>query len=132
MVVKILFLVVCIAVFFVGLFNIINDNKKKKLCSMNVEATVIELKKEYNSDRLYIYYPVYRYIVNGNEYIIRSKVGASSWPFKQGDTVSIMCNPDDPKMMYLKKDISRLVFGPLVMVAGVVFTIAAVYLCMKV
>ena len=72
-------------------------------CTLEVQATVVELveMKEHNTqdgwDNIHTtYYPLLQYSVGGLDYTYHTFISVEEQPRSVGDTVPLLCNPNNP------------------------------------
>ena len=63
---------------------------------IEVESTVVRLESSHSSDSGTTYSPVYRYIVDGQEYEYESVNSSSPPSHDVGEVVTLLYDPDDP------------------------------------
>lgn len=98
-------------------------------CTLEVEAVVTHiLSKESEStdddgDKHYttVYSPVYKYYVDGREYISNNESYSSNLNCSVGDIRNIFCNPDSPKEFYSPDDDSFSILSIVFCILGGVF-----------
>lgn len=124
--VSILFWVISV-IFLVIAKNSTNSlQEKKEKCVSETTATIIEIKKEEmrTSDGYsYTWYPVYEYIVDGQQMTIKSNIGNGETHFEKGQQVTLYYNPYNPEEIYVPEENaeSLMVFFKIM---GIAFLIA--------
>lgn len=124
--VSILFWVISV-IFLVVAKNSTNSlQEKKEKCVSETTATIIEIKKEEmrTSDGYsYTWYPVYEYIVDGQQMTIKSNIGNGETHFEKGQQVTLYYNPYNPEEIYVPEENaeSLMVFFKIM---GIAFLIA--------
>lgn len=81
--------------------------RKKEDCSIAAKGTIVKVIKKYvrNSDprRKHIYYPVYEYMVNGEQITVKSEYGTYT-ACQVGTQVELYYNPHNPTEIYVPAD----------------------------
>ena len=109
------------------MFDEVTDREFKKKHSLKVEATVIDLVKNPNTNREF-YQPIYEYEVND----VVMEVGAPGYYEKRipklGDKLIIFVNPEDPLDVYFEKakrdKIYSIAVGTFLLVASIAIIIS--------
>ena len=131
------FLAIFFAVFIIsGIVMIKSYKHKQEVCTVKVEAVVIENKKVTHRSKTKnghrrtttTYAPVYSYTYNGTDYTQKSSVSANPPVFNVGDRVELYLNPSNPQEIFVPRDktlyylglgfsVGGFVIGVLVMIA---------------
>lgn len=88
--------------FYYLIYGVIEGINKNKRCSIKVLAEIYDLKRKWNwnSDyKAYEYKPVYKFELDGKEYIVQSEVYCLDFGWNEdkiGDKDEIMVNPSNP------------------------------------
>jgi len=85
------------------------ENKKKKRCTLAVEAKCEGKNESYGDSGNKLYSPVWSYYVGGKQYTYSDNVYSIVTLTKVGDTCTLYINPDDFNDVY-KKSIAKFVF----------------------
>jgi hypothetical protein len=123
----------------VGLWFYKRHRDLKSVCTAHTTAQVIEMKREEEikietdddgntTKRTSVsYYPIFQYMVNGNNIEVRSSVGTGRPRFIEGQAVNVLYNPNKPEQFYVVEDkvagnfgIYFIIFGLVVVIFGVV------------
>ena len=90
----------------IGIWMLMRERKKKALCTAQTQAEVIRYdeKTERTTEDGHVttttyYYPVYKYTVNGTEYISVSTFGTNRRKWPVGTQLGIFYNEAQPDMM---------------------------------
>ncbi len=87
-----------------GFWYMKNKNWKEK--ANKIDGTVIELVESKNSDGHAMWSPVVEYSYQGKTKKYRSNQSSSPQPYDEGDTVTLLMNPDDSKDVCMDSTIS--------------------------
>ena len=95
------------------------ENKKKKRCTEEVAAVVIENRTvrstSGNHGHSVTYSPVFRYTYNGKEYETQTGYSSSPAVFSVGEKTTLFVDPDSPSSIYCPRlkvgKILSIVFG---------------------
>lgn len=98
----------------IGLYLTIGWIVKRKKCSQSVTATVSDI--EYNRagfirKDVRNYYPVYRFVMNGQEFNVRPDAPERTNRWKKGEEVVLKVNPGNPDVFRVGNETSDLVYG---------------------
>ena len=106
------------------------ENNKKKRCTEEVSAVVIENRTvrstSNNHGRSVTYSPVFRYTYNGNEYETQTGYSSSPAVFSVGEKTTLFVDPDSPSAIYCPRlkvgKILSIVFGTI----GAIFIVVPI------
>ena len=104
MVLGLVFFIIGLVIALVDVIFIILHKKKRKCCSVEVEATIVKVMSFRNrmEDGIKTFhYAVYEYVYNGMTYSSQSKFGTSRCP-KIGKKRILFLNPENPEQ-YIEK-----------------------------
>ena len=130
---NILLLFIGIAVL-VGGGLLFSKNRKLSIEGIKIEADIIDVlkKKEQSTDAdgytstSNIYYPVFTYSYNGQDYTKESKVGVSNKrKYKKGGKLSIVFMPDTPDKPKMQSFSSLYLFPVILFIVGLVIIISS-------
>ena len=126
-----LLFIVAIAVLAFGVFKLVKSFKLSKN-GVKMEAEIIEVRKKRQSSTdsdgytstTDMYYPVYKYVYEGEEYSKESNVGVSrSRKYKVGDKMNIVFMSDDPQKSEVKSFFSLWITPGVLLLVGVLLLI---------
>lgn len=108
------------------------DSSRRKKCSVETEAEVIEVKrKSYGSGsrRTKDYTPTVKFIVDGTEYSGAANI-ASIWAtkFKVGQTFTIKYDVNDPNNFYVKGKVGNIKYGIAALIIGIICICGYIFL----
>ncbi|MBR1377195.1 MAG: DUF3592 domain-containing protein [Bacilli bacterium] len=123
---KFLGIIVGIIFLAVGIFMFIKNNNLVKNCTVEVEATVVDMKQELSTDSddmmTYMYYPIIEYQV-GEDTIRETMSNGSSTPeYSINERLTILYNPNKTTEFIVKGDKTSSIFSIVFMVLGVFVT----------
>ncbi len=127
-------LIVGIIFIAVGGFLFYQNNKLTKNCTTEVEATVIQVKEELNTDSdevQYMYYPILEFELRGEKVQVKISNGSSTPSHNVGDKVVILYNPNNYKEFIVKGDKSSSIFSIIFMALGAIVTITGIVMLFK-
>jgi len=94
----------------IGLWMLLRERKKNAVCSEQVTAQLLHYDSREESSMedgqnvtTTIYYPVFQYMANGGEQIVRHS-GSNKRRWKTGAQVHIFYNPEEPGMIRVPGD----------------------------
>lgn len=131
---KVLPLIIGIIFIGVGIFMFISNNNLVKKCTEEVEAIVVDMKKEFSSDDdgdMYTYYPIIEYKVGEDTIKSTMSKGSSNPEYKLGDKVTILYNPNNTKEFIIKGDKSSGIFSFVFMGLGALVTVFGIAMLFK-
>lgn len=116
--------------FIVGAVISAVENNKKKRCTEEVSAVVIENRTvrstSNNHGRSVTYSPVFHYTYNGNEYETQTGYSSSPAVFSVGEKTTLFVDPDSPSTIYCPRlkvgKILSIVFG----IIGAIFIVVPI------
>lgn len=129
---KILGIIIGIACVVIGVFILISYSRAQKVQTAETTATIIRVDSELETDtdgfETRHYYPVIEYTVEGQRYETRlpNSDTTDSTEYKEGQTVTIQYNPDNPNELSKKGNKGGLIGGIFFIVAGLVMAVASV------
>ncbi|MBR1393671.1 MAG: DUF3592 domain-containing protein [Ruminococcus sp.] len=101
---------------------------RKKVCTFETIATVIDLERRESTDddgdTVINYAPVYSYEYEGKSYTYVSDIASRPPKFEKGQVVKLLLDPYEPKTVYVPEDNSGWVMGIVFMAIGGVTAIA--------
>ncbi|MBQ6181314.1 MAG: DUF3592 domain-containing protein [Ruminococcus sp.] len=104
---------------FVGIAGLISMAISKKKCTELVEAEVVRMAENRDSDGHISYHPVFGYTYGGETFETRSSFSSSFCRFNVGDYVELYIDPDKPKNFYCPKEtIHKIIFYVLFAAVG--------------
>lgn len=120
-----------VVIFFVGWLLRRHHNKVRKACTVQTTAEVVDIVKTVRTDTdsnghrstSTTYYPVFRYIADGQVVEMKSTTGTNWKRFKIGQTVTLFYDPSGHTRYYVKEDKASGMFGFIVMGFGVLLFI---------
>lgn len=114
-------LVISVFIVAIGVKIISTSISKKKRCTVEVWAKIVNVKKIKCYDTGDYSVPSYSYWYNGTEYVSKTGNFMSIIPHEEGETLRIRVNPDDPNEIYdpSVKDTSKI-SGSFTIIIGVV------------
>lgn len=113
----------------VGIFCLTQANGLKKRCTVEAQATVIEIVREESNDPddfgSYTYYPVIRYQAGEQTVTKKSIDGSNPSRYSENDTIDILYNPDNVEEFIIAGDNSVTIIGIIaIVVGGLLFVIS--------
>lgn len=115
----------------IGVFVLISYSRAQKVQTAETTATIIRVDSELETDtdgfETRHYYPVVEYTVDGQRYETRlpNSDTTDSTEYKEGQTVPIQYNPNNPKELSKKGSKGGLIGGIFFIVAGLVGIVAS-------
>ena len=110
----------------VGIFMYVRNDNLTKSCTVETEATVVDMKQEFNSDSdsssQYTYYPIIEYIVNDDTVRATMDSGSSTPAYNVGEKITILYNPNKTKQFIVKGDKMGNIMGYVFLGLGVALT----------
>ena len=105
--------------------NLQEFNKKKKVCTLNIQAKVVDIKKRIDRDehRNIYYTPIYQIYYKGKNWKITNNNSSKKKP-KLGDVINIKINPDNPKQFIDKNWYSTIYWS-----VGTSFILLLILIC---
>lgn len=91
--------------------------RKRERCSLLVDAECVDVEKTYYEQNT-VYAPIWKYTVNGQEYIIR-EISYTSRKIDIGEKKDIYINPDNPQEIF--RESKRAAVGAAVVGLGIAF-----------
>lgn len=110
MIVGIIFFIIGVVLALIGIIFGILHKKKRKRCSVEIIATIVETlrcRKQTGDGPEHYYYAVYEYQYNGVTYKNESKIGTNGCP-KIGKLRTIYLNPESPEEYIEKRFLTYL------------------------
>lgn len=120
--------IVCVVI---GIIILASYFKAQKTQTSEATATIIRIDSELETDsdgfETRYYYPVVEYTVNGKKYETRlpDSGTTNSTTYKEGQTVSIKYNPDNPNELSKKDSKGGLIGGIFFIAFGIIAIIAS-------
>ena len=127
---RIITLLIGIACVVTGIVILVSHFNAKKVQTAETTATIVRVDSELETDsdglETRMYYPVVKYQVNEKEYEKRlSNAGTSdSTTYKEGETVEITYNPENPEEFSQKGNNGGLIGGIFFIVIGIIVAFA--------
>ena len=119
----------------VGGFLYIKNDSLAKNCTEEVKATVVDMKRDLNTDSDgvtdYMYYPIIEYIANGNTVRVTMDSGSSTPAYDIDEKITILYNPNKQKEFIVKGDKSSNIMSIVFIVLGVFVTGYGVKMAIK-
>ena len=114
----------------IGVWMLLKERKKRAVCSAQVTAELLRYEKEKrtsidNGTTIY-YFPVFRYMANGQEQTVRYSTGSNRRKWKPGAQVSIRYNPDEPGIIKIPGDIGSYFGFAIAEILGLVCLVSGV------
>ena len=110
----------------VGIFMYVRNDNLTKNCTEEVEATIVDMKQEFNSDgdstAQYVYYPIVEYKVGEDTVRATMDSGSSTPAYNVGEKITILYNPNKTKQFIVKGDKSSNIMGYVFLGLGVALT----------
>ena len=130
------FLVLIIGVIFLGVggFLYFKNQNLIKNCTVETEATVVDMKQELSTDSdttLYMYYPIIEYTVNGNTVRLTMDSGSNTPQYSINDKITILYNPNKTKEYIIKGDQSSNIFSIVFAGLGLIITGYGIVVALK-
>lgn len=121
------FFVLIFGLIFLGLgaFLFIRNQNFVKNCTVETEATIVDIKEEFSSDgdgASYSYYPIYEYKVGEEVKRVKSSSSSSVSKYNIGDKVTIFYNPNKTTEFIVKGEKSSSIFSIVFIVLGVLIS----------
>ncbi len=110
---------------FAGLLLLITQILKSKSFTGVTEATIVDFKKKQSTGPHYavVLFPIYKYSVDGKDYVVVSGSGKSSWKLKIGDTVKLQYKPNNPNFIYVPDNKVPILISTAFILGGIIYTI---------
>ena len=128
---KIIGMLIGVACVVIGIFIIVSYSKAQKIQTAEATATIIRVDSEVQTDTdgfdTRYYYPVIEYTVNNQKYETRlpDSGTTNSTEYKQGETVEIKYNPENPNELSKKGSKGGLMGGIFFIVVGLIIAVAS-------
>ena len=128
---KIISILIGIACVVIGIFILISYSKAQKTQTAETTATIIRIDSEVETDTdgfdTRYYYPVIEYTVDNQKYETRlpDSGTTNSAEYKDGETVSISYNPNNPNELSRKGSKGGLFGGIFFIAMGIIVSIAS-------
>ena len=130
------FIVLIVGVLFLGIggFLYVKNNNLVKNCTVETEATVVDMKQEFSADSdstSYLYYPIIEYKVGEDTIRVTMDKGSSTPAYDIKKKITVMYNPNKVKEFYVKDEKSSMIFSIAFMVIGVLISGYGVKVALK-
>ena len=130
------FIVLIVGVLFLGIggFLYVKNNNLVKNCTVETEATVVDMKQEFSADSdstSYLYYPIIEYKVGEDTIRVTMDKGSSTPAYDINQKITVMYNPNKVKEFYVKDEKSSMIFSIAFMVIGVLISGYGVKVALK-
>lgn len=116
------FLIFGAVLLLIGILFIFGEIFDYASCSQSVTAQVVKLEKDHTSywKGTYQYHPIFRYVVNGQEYTLTDKYSPTrnTKKFRPGSYVTLKYNPAKPENFRTGAKISSFIIGIILIAAG--------------
>ena len=120
----------------VGVFMYFQNDSFSKNCTVEAEATVVDMKREFSTDidtagTSYIYYPIIEYKINDTAVLATMRTGSSMPAYNFGDTITILYNPNNTQEFIIKGDVSSNIMSYVMIGLGVLITGYGIFVIVK-
>ena len=118
----------------IGIFLYIKNDNLVKNCTVETQATVVDMKQEISSDTdstTFMYYPIIEYKVNEDTIRVTMDKASNTPKYNINETIAILYNPKKVKEFIVKGDQSSNIFSIVFMAIGVLVTGAGVKMALK-
>lgn len=118
----------------VGIFMYSNNQRLAKVCTVETEAVVVDMKEELQSDSDvtgYIYYPIVEYRAGDEKIETTMSMGSSTPAYRIGERIDILYNPDKVTEFIVKDDKSSNILSYILIGAGILVTVLGVVTLFK-
>lgn len=118
----------------IGIFLYIKNDNLVKNCTVETQATVVDMKQEISSDTdstTFMYYPIIEYKVNEDTIRVTMDKASNTPKYNINETITILYNPKKVKEFIVKGDQSSNIFSIVFMAIGVLVTGAGVKMALK-
>ena len=107
-----------------GAFLLIKNNMLIKNCTVEAEATVVDMDQEYSADDGgdYMYYPIIEYKVGEETVRATMSKGSGTPEYNINDKIAILYNPDNTEEFIVKGESSSKLISILFIALGVLVT----------
>ena len=110
-------IIIGLAIMALGIAVLANKIRKDAVCTVEVMAELLQYEKQSagssgkgrNRITSYYYFPVFRYIANGEEKIVQSSSGRNSKRWQEGTQMQIRYNPEQPASLVIVGDMNYLI-----------------------
>ena len=121
------FIVALIGVIFLGLgvFMYVNNKNLVKNCTVETEATVVDMKQEFadsDSTSTYMYSPIIEYTANDQLQRVTMDKSSSTPAYDINEKITILYNPNNVKQYIVKGEKSSSIFSIVFMAIGLLVT----------
>ncbi len=121
------FLVAIVGVIFlaVGVFMYIRNNNLVKNCTVETEATVVDMKQDFNTDgdgSTYMYTPILEYKVGEDTIRVTMDKSSSTPAYNIDEKITVLYNPNKVKEFIVKGEKSSSIFSIVFIALGVFVT----------
>ena len=121
------FLVIIVGVIFIlaGALLFFKNNNLVKNCTVETQATVVDMKEELSSDTdssSFIYYPIIEYNINDETVRVVMDNGSNPPKYSLNSKITILYNPNNHKQFIVKGEKTSNIFSILFMGLGVIIT----------
>jgi len=115
-------IIVGIAILGIGAFLYYRNSNLVKNCTVEVEATVVDMKQELTTDSDgysdYLYYPIVEYIVDDNTVRTKLNEGTSTPAYDINEKITILYNPNNVKQFIVKGEKGSKIMSIVFLVIG--------------
>ena len=130
------FAVIIVGVLFIGIsvFMYFKNSYLVKNCTVEVKATVVDMKQELSTDEDgtdYIYYPIIEYKASENTIRVTMDSGSNTHAYDIDEKITILYNPKKPKEFIVKGDNTLNIFSIVFMVLGLFVTGCGIKIALK-
>lgn len=116
---------VMIAAFICGIVEICNANKRKKCCTEQVNAKIIDFNIKYTKNGK-MYLPIYEYYYGGYTYTVDAKISIFRSKDMLNDYQTIYVNPKQPSEIYEESDMAGSDIGMVAIVIAFVVVVVCI------
>lgn len=123
------FLVIGIILIVAGISSFLAEGDKKKNCTYQVEAVVVDEKIKIDTDDCVTHEyhtPIFCYTYEGKEYLVESDLASDPPHYKVGDHLDLNINPSNPEEIYDTSDPFFTIIGWILSITGIVLTLAII------
>ena len=118
----------------VGVFMYVRNDNLTKNCTVEAEATVVDMKQELNTDSdgsQYMYSPIVEYKVGEETLRVTMDTSSSTPPYSIGTKLTILYNPNKTKQFIVKGDNSGNIMGYVFLGIGAALTCYGIVVAFK-
>lgn len=108
-----------------GVFMYLKNDSLIKNCTVETEAIVVDMKRDFSSDNdttTYIYYPIIEYTAGNDTIRVTMDKGTSQPAYNIDEKITILYNPNKVKEFIVKGDKTSNIFSIVFIAVGVLVT----------